>query len=152
MKTYFSRLLNYDLYTNLAIIDTISSSSQTGKPVELMAHLLAAQQIWLKRCLLDPVPRAALWPDWPADSLKAIAEQNHTDWISFLDQLSPDDFNATITYKNLQEHVFNNTLSDILAHLVNHGTHHRAQAGIYLKQAGVQLPTTDYIFYVRQLQ
>lgn len=152
MKPYFTRLFDYDLHTNLALIDSIIASNITGKAVELMAHLLVAQQIWLKRCLLDPTAGDAQWPDWPAAGLKAIAKQNHADWLSFLNKLSADDFNGTITYQNSKGHIFNNTLSDILAHLINHGTHHRAQAGQYLKQVGVQLPNTDYIFYMRQLQ
>ena len=152
MKAYFTRLFHYDLHANMLLIDTIITSNTQGKAVELMAHLLVAQQIWLKRCRLDPSAGDAQWPDWPADSLKAIARQNHADWTGFLENLSADNFNGTITYPNSKGLVFNNTLSDILAHLINHGTHHRAQAGQYLKQAGVPLPNTDYIFYLRQLQ
>ena len=152
MKAYFTRLFHYDLHANMLLIDAIITSNTEGKAVELMAHLLVAQQIWLKRCLLDPSAGDAQWPGWPAEGLKTIAEQNHADWTGFLENLSADNFDGIITYQNSKGQVFNNTLSDILAHLINHGTHHRAQAGQYLKQAGVQLPNTDYIFYLRQLQ
>ncbi|MDB5154777.1 MAG: hypothetical protein JWR54_3528, partial [Mucilaginibacter sp.] len=54
-----------------------------------------------------------------------------------------------ISYKNLKGDDFENKLSDVLAHLINHGTHHRAQVGQHLKLAGVELPNTDYIFYIR---
>lgn len=152
MKSYFLQLFDYDLTTNLAIIDMIQLAGISGEPIKLMAHLLASQQIWLSRCECDPIPRDAQWPDWPADSLKAIAEQNITDWVNFLEKQSPDDFNKIITYKNSKGIAFSNPLQEILAHLINHGTHHRAQIGIYLKQAGLQLSPTDYIFYLRQRQ
>jgi uncharacterized damage-inducible protein DinB len=151
MKAYFTRLFNYDLYANMLLIDKLMASNTEGKAAELMAHLLVSQQIWLGRCQLDPIARDAQWPNWSVSSLKAIAEQNHADWIGFLEGISASDFSGIITYQNSKGQVFNNTLSDILAHLINHGTHHRAQAGQYLKQAGIQLPVTDYIFYIRQL-
>lgn len=152
MKPYFIRLFDYDLHTNLQFIDKIMVSGINGEPVKLMAHLLAAQQIWLGRCLLDPTPQEAQWPDWPAENLKTIARQNHSEWLSLLADKSAGDFDGLITYKNSKGQAFTNTLTDILAHLINHGTHHRAQVGIYLKQAGLQLTPTDYIFYIRQLQ
>lgn len=152
MKSYFLRLFDYDLTMNLVMIDAILAAGINGEPVKLMAHLLVSQQIWLKRSEFDPIARDAQWPDWPADGLKAIAEQNNTDWVNFLESQSPDDFDKIITYKNSKGMVFNNPLHEILAHLINHGTHHRGQTGIYLKQAGIQLPVTDYIFYLRQRQ
>jgi len=60
------------------------------------------------------------------------------------------DFEKNIYYKNLKGIAYKNKLADILAHVINHGTHHRAQAGQQLKFAGFEnLPITDYIFYVR---
>jgi uncharacterized damage-inducible protein DinB len=36
----------------------------------------------------------------------------------------------------------------VLSHVVNHGTHHRAQIGEILKHYGQDLSAQDYIFYV----
>jgi uncharacterized damage-inducible protein DinB len=152
MKVYFLKLFDYDLTMNLALIDMIRSANIGEEPLRLMSHLLVSQQIWLSRCQFDPMARDAQWPDWPADSLKVIAEHNNADWVNFLESQSPDDFDQIITYKNSKGMAFSNPLQEVLAHLVNHGTHHRAQTGIYLKQAGIQLPPTDYIFYLRQRQ
>ena len=152
MKSYFIRLFNYDQFANKQITDLILKSGQTGKPVQLMAHLLAAQQIWLNRCKGLPAPGGALWPDWQAETFNAIIDSNHQAWITYLDGLQPDDFNADVVYKNSRGDSFQTRLDDVLAHIINHGTHHRAQAGQQLKFKGLQqLPTTDYIFYVREL-
>ncbi len=150
MKTYFIRLFNYDRFANHLILETIINADSPEKPIQLMAHLLAAQQIWLNRCKGEPAIGVALWPDREADILKQMIDDNHRAWINFLDYLDPDDFSNRIGYKSLKGEPFENQLSDILAHVVNHGTHHRAQAGQLLKLAGVEnLPTTDYIFYLR---
>jgi uncharacterized damage-inducible protein DinB len=65
--------------------------------------------------------------------------------------LDDNAFEEIVYYKNLRGDGYENKLEDILAHLINHGTHHRAQIGQELKLAGVEnLPVTDYIFYIRE--
>lgn len=151
MKDYFIKLFNYDRSANLQMLDCIIAANQPVKVVQLMAHLLAAQQIWLKRCQQLPAPGGALWPDWSASELKIKIESNHIEWISYLEQLNDTEFEHLVVYKNTKGDSFQNSLSDIIAHLINHGTHHRAQIGQQLKVSGLEkLPATDYIFYLRE--
>jgi uncharacterized damage-inducible protein DinB len=153
MKTYFTRLFNYDRYANELILESIVKAEDPEKPVQLMAHLLAAQLVWITRCLYLPPANVELWPplgdkrfDFPA-----IIESNHHAWITYLNELRETDFEKVVIYKNLKGDSFNNRLSDIIAHVINHGTHHRAQIGQQLKSGGLEnLPITDYIFYIRE--
>jgi uncharacterized damage-inducible protein DinB len=150
MKAHFIKMINYDQYANRLLLKSILEMNALEKPVQLMAHLLAAQQIWLARCKGLPAIGGALWPDWKAETFEQTILKNHQNWIEFLNQLNADDFNRVIHYQNSKGEDFQNQLSDVLAHLINHGTHHRAQIGQHLKLAGLkQLPLTDYIFYVR---
>ncbi|QKJ30017.1 DinB family protein [Mucilaginibacter mali] len=154
MISYFKTLFNYDRHTNLLMVDQILAAGISfGQPVVLMGHLLGAQQTWLKRVTNSPIPSGPIWPeDWPAESLKEIIEQNHKAWITHLDSLQEGDIDTIIHYQNLRGDSFSEPHRDIIAHVVNHGTHHRAQIGFLLKSAGVAtLPPTDYIFYVRGL-
>ncbi|MDB5136432.1 MAG: hypothetical protein JWP37_3035 [Mucilaginibacter sp.] len=80
-----------------------------------------------------------------------MINNNHRAWINFLDYSDPDDFDKEVSFKNSKGDSFNEKLSDILTHLINHGTHHRAQIGEQLKLAGSDLPGTDYILYIRTL-
>ena len=151
MKDYFIRLFNYDRYANLLMSETIIKAGNPEKPVQLMAHLLLAQQIWLNRCKNEPVIGGVLWPEWKADTFGQMINDNHRRWIKLLDYSDPDDFDKIISYKSLKGDNFENKLVDVLGHVINHGTHHRARAGQQLKLAGVEnLPITDYIFYIRQ--
>jgi len=155
MKSYFISLFNYDRYANELILKAMNSAGQPEKPVQLMAHLLAAQIVWVSRCLNMPHPNVELWPplgdkrfDFPA-----IIAANHSTWMTYLAALSDNDFDTVISYSNTSGERFNNQLSSIITHVINHGTHHRAQIGQHLKMAGLEnLPTTDYIFYLRQLK
>lgn len=151
MKEHFIKLFNYDRFANLLILNSIIEAHEPLKAVQLMGHLLAAQQIWLQRCKQLPTTGVALWPDWTAIEFKAIIESNHAEWISFLEQAGESEFSSMIVYKNSKGDNFQNNLSDILAHLINHGAHHRAQIGQELKFSGLdKLPVTDYIFYLRE--
>jgi uncharacterized damage-inducible protein DinB len=152
MKDHFIRLFNYDTHTNLLMTEMIINAGSPEKPVQLMAHLLAAQQIWLARCKGEPAIGGALWPDWKADTFAKTIDENSNGWIDFLNGPGPADFDKLVSYKNSKGEDFKNKLIDILAHAINHGTHHRAQAGQYLKSGGTDLPFTDYIFYIRQLE
>jgi uncharacterized damage-inducible protein DinB len=152
MKSYFVRLFNYDKWANKQINELLQIyTGNDQRPVKLMAHLLVAQQTWLKRCMALTAPGSPLWPEWNVNSFDAIIDNNTESYLEFLNRLHSDDFDSTITYKNSLGETFNNTLSDILQHVINHGTHHRAQIGVYLKAAGVNLPATDYILYIRNL-
>lgn len=150
MKDYFIRLINYDQFANQTILKSVRAANDPEKPVQLMSHLLAAQQTWLTRCKGGPLATYVLWPDWKADALEQTINTNTQAWLAYLNTLAPADFEKDVFYKNSAGTAYHHKLSDILAHLINHGTHHRAQAGQQLKFAGVEnLPTTDYIFYIR---
>jgi|SRR6185503_8093516 len=150
MRSYFTRLFDYDKHANHLMLDAIAKVENTEKPLKLISHLLSAQQIWFNRCSSLAVTGIILWPEWPAETLRTMTDENHDKWISFLTQLEEKDFENIISYKNLKGDPFENKLSDILAHVINHGTHHRAQAGQQLRAAGAQqLPITDYIFFLR---
>src|ERR1700761_5770271 len=124
MKDYFIRLFNYDTHTNLLMAEMIINAGNPEKPVQLMAHLLAAQQVWLNRCKGLPPTVSILWPDGQADTFKQTINDNHRAWVNFLDYSEPDDFDKVISYKSLNGDPYENKLSDILAHAINHGTHH----------------------------
>jgi uncharacterized damage-inducible protein DinB len=151
MKSYFLKLMDYDHHTNQTLVKQVIDAGEPEKAVKLMAHMLAAQQVWYNRCNYLPPPGNVLWPDWKADTFEQIINDNHTAWINFLSGLDDNSFENIISYKNTRGDSFANKLEDIMAHLINHGTHHRAQIGQELKMAGVEnLPNTDYIFYIRE--
>lgn len=138
MKAHFIKMFNYDEYANLLILKSILELNAPEKPVQLMAHLLAAQQIWLNRCKGSLTNGGILWPDWKAETFEAIIRKNHLNWIDFIYRFDPENFDKTIQYQNTKGENFQNKLSDVLGHLINHGTHHRAQIGQHLKLAGLK--------------
>jgi uncharacterized damage-inducible protein DinB len=152
MKAYFKRLFAYDLHANMLLAQQLQ---QTPIPqaITWLAHMAAAQKIWLSRCAAQGNTLPTIWPDWDlATSLEQLQTAN-TAWQQFLEGLANNDTteHTMVDYTNMQGVAFTNRLSDIIAHVINHGTHHRAQIGQALKAAGINtLPITDYIFFLRQ--
>lgn len=151
MKDYFLSLFNYDKHASELIVNVILASDSNEKAVRLMSHLLGAQQVWYNRCTNQNAIGGAIWPDWEAGALLPIITENYVKWNSFLQGLDAAGFEKPITYTDSKGNPYSNRLSDILTHVINHGTHHRAQAGVYLKSDGAPLPLTDFIFYIRNL-
>ncbi|SDD28027.1 Uncharacterized damage-inducible protein DinB (forms a four-helix bundle) [Mucilaginibacter pineti] len=153
MKTHFIKMLNYDYFANKLLLQAIVESKIQHRPIQLMAHLLMAERRWLDRCNeIEPYPND-LWPtDFTTERLAHLIEEYHEEWINFVDKLNDNDFDKIISYQNSAGESYQTQLSDIITHLINHGTHTRAQAGQQLKLAGAQtLPITDYSYYLRQL-
>ncbi|MGZ5281453.1 MAG: DinB family protein [Bacteroidia bacterium] len=53
-------------------------------------------------------------------------------------------------YVNSQGERFENSLQDVLFHLINYGTHHRAQISTLFRQNDMAPPAADYFFWVRK--
>lgn len=154
MKDFFLRLFNYDRFCNETMLDVLVKSNQPASAMRLMAHLLAAQQVWFNRCNGLPPFTGALWQDnGKIEEFAGTIKKNSTEWVRYLENLNPDDFEEIVSYKNMKGEPFESMLSDILMHIINHGTHHRAQIGQHLRLAGVEnLPVTDYIAYTRAIK
>ncbi|RYE14391.1 MAG: damage-inducible protein DinB, partial [Sphingobacteriales bacterium] len=57
----------------------------------------------------------------------------------------------TYTYTNTQGKTYTNTVLQILTHVVNHATYHRAQIATDMRQHSLEPLMTDYIAYAREL-
>jgi uncharacterized damage-inducible protein DinB len=151
MKKHFIKLFNYGRFANELILKEIINANEPERPVQLLAHLLTAELVWLKRCKGLPNGMSNPWPnDLTAQHCAEFIVEYHEAWITYLNELSDADFDSIINYQNFRGDNLQDELSDILAHVINHGTHTRAQIGQQLKLAGVQsLPVTDYSQYLR---
>ncbi|MCB0848117.1 MAG: damage-inducible protein DinB, partial [Bacteroidetes bacterium] len=69
--------------------------------------------------------------------------------IHFLESVTEEDIQKELNYKNSRGQEFSNFIVDILSHIVNHSTHHRAQIAARLREMDIPPPATDYIFYLR---
>lgn len=114
----------------------------------LINHILNAHQIWNSRLLnQSSFDRFQINPN---HSLRSINEENYRKSLLIVNDDNTDLENI-ITYQTSTGDSFHNSIEDILLHVINHSTYHRAQVATDFKQLGIAPPISDYIAYKRTL-
>ena len=153
---YIRSLYDYNAWANEHVLDAASSLSEEELAKELGAsfgsvrgnllHVLWAQGIWLQRFTGGA---AADVPEADA-GIGAIREAHAAsgDALSrFVAKLAEEDLGEKLTYTDTRGSEFELPLWQPLVHLVNHGTHHRAECAMLLTSLGSPPRQLDYIFF-----
>lgn len=148
MKKYFLKLYKYNYWSNKRVLGEIQKQQVNDpKILQLMGHVLAAQYLWLHRIKGLPAPDVKLWGDYSLDRLLEMSEDVGKQWIEFVE--ATDDFDRELTYRNYTNDPYTNNVENIMIHLVNHSSYHRAQVAMLMRQKGLEPINTDFITYDR---
>lgn len=148
MKKYFLKLYNYNYWSNKRVLGEIQKQRVSDpKILQLMGHVLAAQYLWLHRIKGLPAPDVKLWGDYTLERLLHMAEDVGKQWIEFVEVT--DNFDRELTYRNYTNDPYTNNVENIMIHLVNHSSYHRAQVAMLMRQKGFEPINTDFITYDR---
>jgi uncharacterized damage-inducible protein DinB len=147
---HLRRQFNYDNWANREVLAGLRASAHPSvRPRQLLAHILAAERLWLERIKSQPQSL----PVWPDSSLDQCEEQI-TDlgrlWREFLGQIPPARLSETVVYKNTKGESWTSTVEDILTHVILHSAYHRGQIASLVRAGGEQPAYTDFIHAVRQ--
>lgn len=63
-----------------------------------------------------------------------------------------DDLDKSITVEHPRYGKLNTTISELVKHVINHGTYHRGNITAMLHQQGHSGVSTDYVFYLYEIQ
>ena len=148
MKEEFKDLFEYSHRVNqkLMALLTDNRSVLSERTVQLVNHLLNAHQIWNARIVGEKT--FGVWQIHRWEDLNVIDRQNYTKSLQLVKEL---DMEAVVTYRNSSGAKFSDKTKDILFHIINHSTYHRAQIALLLREQGIEPVNTDYIFYKRQV-
>jgi uncharacterized damage-inducible protein DinB len=150
MIQHFKRLFEYDLWANTHIIESLNSHSISDTRIELLfSHILNSQQIWYSR-LKGNQKGQSPWDIIPAKDFPEVLKIINHNWVEYLDKSTIKTIEKTLDYKNINGEPFKNTIHDILTHLINHSTYHRAQISQQIKSLGKTPPLTDFIAFARK--
>lgn len=148
MKEYFLKLYRYNVWASKRVLSTlVRQQVHDEKILQLMGHIVAAQFLWLHRIQGLPPAQVKLWGEYKLDQLVQMAEEIGLRWLTFVE--STDNFNRELTYHNYVGDPYTNNVENIMIHLVNHSSYHRAQIAMLLRQKGFEPINTDFITYDR---
>lgn len=119
--------------------------------LETLSHILSAEWVWRMRCQ-GSSPAALLDPDQfsTLEVLRKRWDEEEAAMRGFLEGLSDADLDRIVDYKNTQGKPFRRVLWQILLHVVNHGTQHRAETGLYLTTLGHSPGDIDMSVYLAE--
>ena len=150
MKTFFNKLWQYNDWANLSLIDSMAQQEEVlpHKSLQLLSHIMNAQLIWIER-IKGVISKHGVWDEHDlatcrklhllsSEQIQAEIENRKTDW------------QETILYSNSLGQHFETQLDDILLHVFNHGTYHRAQIAQALRINELTPLGTDYITFARK--
>ena len=115
-----------------------------------MIHLASVEQRWLSRVAGSPLPDRRSYDGYPTKAAAgAKSDEVEAHFKSFLDGLTDADLDCPITYTiSRVEGPVTNTTWEILIHVVNHGTDHRAQVLPILHRLGAPTLEQDFMIYL----
>ncbi len=155
-------LYNYSYWANQRVLSAagLVTAEQFIAPAGLshgslrgaLVHIYAAEVVWRMRCQEGVSPRAL-----PAEADYPTLESLRAAWLAeegrmrlYLASLSDEDLQQPVRYTTTKGVPYENVLWQLLAHVVNHGTQFRAEAGIALTACGHSPGDLDLLLYLRE--
>ncbi|MBM7607485.1 putative damage-inducible protein DinB [Lysinibacillus composti] len=161
MKEELIRLFDYHVWANERIKQHLKNLSEDillqkvnsvfPTIAETIGHIITADETWYLRMQGKGDHIKSIQPKriYSVDDIVFESTSLYAELRKFL---LDADFDDQIVYQNTKGEQFNNRISEIVQHIVNHGTYHRGNIAAMIRQQGHRGISTDYIQYIRTLQ
>ncbi len=150
IATQLRALVAYNDRANIVLLDALDGLSdeqldaRCGASQEsmrsTMQHVVWAQNVWLGRW---GVRVAADETD-----MRAGFAASHSALRTFVESHTAAEFAANIDYTDSRGTPFSIPLWQLVTHVCNHGTHHRAECGLLLGQLGRSPGDIDFVYFM----
>ena len=156
---YLSELLDYHYWAQDRVFGAVEPLSPEQFTRELgnsfpsvrdtLGHIHFGERAWYARWQHEPVPTpdSVAYPD--LDAIRQASKEHETKVRALLARLGQDGINQTMEYTSrIDGKQHRSPFWQMFQHLINHGTYHRGQVTMMLRQLGAQPVGTDLIrFY-----
>ncbi|CCQ72704.1 DinB family protein [Magnetospira sp. QH-2] len=163
MQDYFVTLARYNAWANARLCNAcadlpreeITKERQAffGSILGTLNHLLVGEKIWLAR--LEAMDSGISRLDETLHSefvdLRQAREEQDRLLITYTENLTDDILAGDVRYRATSGEEMHTPVKFVLAHLFNHGTHHRGQVHDMLTQVPSVPPPLDLIYYLREM-
>lgn len=154
-------LYDYDRWANRRTLDAVSRldaaaftedmGSSYPSVRDTLVHIMSAEWVWLMRWQGEsPTGMPASWELSTFDALRTKWEEVERELAAFVAGLDDADLDRVVDYRNTRGTPYANSMAQMLRHVVNHSTYHRAQVTTLLRQLGAEPVNTDLITFYRE--
>jgi|GEM_PF-1631884 uncharacterized damage-inducible protein DinB len=112
----------------------------------ILKHLVMAEMVWLGRVDHDSV---AAMGELDVKGMLAVWKTTTDKWAHHLARSVDDDFKAVVVYYNSQGEPFQNSLAEIVLHMIDHCSYHVGQIMNAIRGFGKEPVPTNFIHYLR---
>ncbi|MCD0487605.1 hypothetical protein LPB86_05155 [Pedobacter sp. MC2016-14] len=150
MDNFLKQMWLYNDWANKLLFESFKQN-EARVPyacMHLLSHIMNAQSRWLSRLEIRKAS-TGVWDDHSLETCVAM-HTNTADGIAA--QIAKQEANpesAPLKCYTTDGREFQNNINDILLHIFNHGTYHRAQIAQEMRKNGLDPVNTDYIQFVR---
>ncbi len=158
------KMIQYHSWADNLIISTVTrlSEEQFNRPLEgklrsakaRVVHMVSALKTWISRLEGKPIEFGDVVNKMQQLSKDQLLQEWRTINLHLertITSLSPN-LDKIITYQPSLGGACSNEVEDILFHVINHATYHRAQLILILRTLGMDFPNSDYIHFLRNEQ
>ena len=156
-------LFEYNAWANRRVVDSIlplSAEQYTrnlggshGSIRGTLAHLAAAEKIWLERWQGKAGNKLLLEKEFETieTAAKRLIEID-AEMLVFIHQFPESDLENLKGYTTTEGKNYSNLYREMFAHLLNHSSYHRGQLATLLRQTGAVPHATDLIIFYRTVK
>lgn len=143
-----NQFCKYNNWANSLLLDTMiaNSSLLPESCISLFSHIVNAQKIWSCR-INGTTPNVSVWQVNDLEFCKVLLEESSNEFSRIEGMEMTDE--PIIKYTTSTGDYYETSIPDILLHVFNHGTYHRAQIAKEMKLHNIKPVNTDYIQFLR---
>ena len=141
-------LFRYNDWANRRVIASLAEGD-CARARQIFAHLLTTEQEYFERFSGKDSTGFNFWPDLSLAECTALAASNARVFDALLDTAVETDLDRVTQYKNSRGEPFEDTIRDLLTHVLIHSSIHRGNIVIKLRESGLEPPVVDHIVYLR---
>lgn len=162
-RAHFLQLARYNVWATRRLLDAVSAVPEDGYRKDCglffksiygtLNHLLVGEHmLWYPRFARGVSPKvelnAEVEPD--RDRLGQALKGGAANWLPLIEGWPAERFDSALNYTNMRGQAMSLPFAATLAHVFNHGTHHRGQITAALTALGRPCPELDLVYLLQE--
>lgn len=148
MPSTLERLFRHLAWADRRFLEAIDPADPRLEPAaKLMAHIVAAEHIWLGRARSRDLGDFKPWQELSPEECAELADRNAHGFLELAMTTTEPDLEKVIAYRTTRGDAMRTPLGDILLHVALHGAYHRGQIAALLRREDLAAPMTDFVLF-----
>ncbi|WMJ74136.1 DinB family protein [Cytophagaceae bacterium ABcell3] len=143
MEEFFKNLLEYNSRCNQALAQKLQKAPPSKKALQLYCHIINSHEIWNCRIRGEQI----VTRDWDIRKNENLCLIDSVNLQYSLKVVLEHDLSSTIWYSSIKGEKYARSIKEILFHIINHSTYHRAQIATDFRQNNKEPVMTDFIIH-----